>query len=88
MLSRLVVLSRQCYSIDIRTVVIKNIRNIHAVSTNQIANILHFSHKELYLSEQKVTLLYLFIITLLLNYIYYFEITFDIMLCMYIYWYA
>ena len=85
MLSRLVVLSRQCYSIDICTVVIKNIRNVHAVSTSQIANILHFSDKELYLSEQKVTLLYLFIITLLLNYIYYFEITFGIMLCMYIY---
>ena len=30
------------HSIDIWTVAIKNIRNIHAVSINQIADILHF----------------------------------------------
>ena len=35
-------------SIDICTVVIKNIKNMHAVSTNQIADILHFNDKEGY----------------------------------------
>ena len=33
------------HSIDICTVAIKNIRNMHAVSTNQIADILHFNDK-------------------------------------------
>ena len=32
-------------AIDICTVVIKNIKNLHAVSTNQIADILHFNDK-------------------------------------------
>ena len=36
-------LSCVSYSIDICTVAIKNIRNMHAVSTNQIADILHFN---------------------------------------------
>ena len=31
------------HSIDISTVAIKNIRNMHAVSTNQIADILHLT---------------------------------------------
>ena len=33
------------HSIDICSVVIKHIRNIHAVSVNQIADILHFNDK-------------------------------------------
>ena len=33
---------------DICTVAIKNIRNMHAVSINQIADILHFNDKENY----------------------------------------
>ena len=33
------------HSIDICTVPIKNIKNMHAVSTNQIADILHFNNK-------------------------------------------
>ena len=36
-------ISRVSHSIDICTVTIKNIRNIHTVSTNQIADILHFN---------------------------------------------
>ena len=38
--------SLSCVShyINICTVTIKNIRNMHAVSTNQIANILHFNN--------------------------------------------
>ena len=36
-------LSCVSHSIDICTVAIKNIRNMHAVSTNQIADILHFN---------------------------------------------
>ena len=35
------------HSIDIFTVAIKNIRNMHAVSTNQIADIFHFNGKSL-----------------------------------------
>ena len=38
-------LSGVSHSIDICTVAIKNIRNMHAVSTNQIADILHFNDK-------------------------------------------
>ena len=37
-------LSSVSHSIAIHTVVIKNIRNMHAVSTNQIADILHFNN--------------------------------------------
>ena len=33
------------HSIDIYLVVIKNIRNMHAASTNQTADILHFNDK-------------------------------------------
>ena len=33
------------HSIDICTVAIKNIRNMHAGSTNQIADILHYNDK-------------------------------------------
>ena len=36
---------------DICTVAIKNIRNMHAVSTNQIADILHFNDKGKYRSK-------------------------------------
>ena len=36
-------LSCVSHSIDICTVAIKNIRNMHAVSTNQIADIFHFN---------------------------------------------
>ena len=39
-------LSRVSHSIDICTVAIENIRNMQAVSTNQIADILHFSDKQ------------------------------------------
>ena len=42
-------LSCASHSIDICTVAIKNIRNVHAVSTNQIADILHFNDKKLYI---------------------------------------
>ena len=35
-------------SIDICTVANKNIRNMHAVSTNQVADILHFNDKSIY----------------------------------------
>ena len=38
-------LSCVSHSIDICTVAIQNIRNMHAVSTNQIADILHFNNK-------------------------------------------
>ena len=38
-------LSCVSHSIDICTVAIKNIRNVHAVSTNQIVDILHFNDK-------------------------------------------
>ena len=41
-------LSRVSNSIDICTVAIKNIRNMHAVSTNQNADILHFNGKAFY----------------------------------------
>ena len=40
-------LSRVSHSINICTVAIKNIRNMHAVSTSQIANILHFNDNNL-----------------------------------------
>ena len=40
-------LSYVSHSIDIFTVAIKNIRNMHAVSTNQIADIFHFNGKSL-----------------------------------------
>ena len=40
-------LSRVSYSIDICIVKIKNIRSMHTVSINQIANILHFNDKYL-----------------------------------------
>ena len=33
------------HSMDICTVTIKNIKNMHAISTNQIADILHFNDK-------------------------------------------
>ena len=36
-------LSCASYSIDICTIAIKNIKNMHAVSANQIADILHFN---------------------------------------------
>ena len=36
-------LSCVSHFIDIRSVAIKNIRNMHAVSTNQIADIVHFN---------------------------------------------
>ena len=36
-------------SIDICKVTIKNIKNMHAVSTNQIADILHFNDNTKYL---------------------------------------
>ena len=39
-------LSRVSHSIDIWNVAIKNIRNMHAVSNNQIADILHFNDKQ------------------------------------------
>ena len=39
-----------CFTfIDICTVAIKNIRNMHAVSTNQIADILRFSDSVIYI---------------------------------------
>ena len=41
-------LSCVSHSIDICTVAIKNIRNMRAVSTNQIADILHFNDRVLY----------------------------------------
>ena len=37
------------HSIDICTVGNKNIRNMHAVSTNHIADILHFNDKYIYI---------------------------------------
>ena len=42
--------SLSCVShfIDVCTVAIKNIRNMHTDSTNQIAGILHFNDKEFY----------------------------------------
>ena len=36
--------------IDICTAAIKKFRNIHAVSANQVADILHFTYKKYYLS--------------------------------------
>ena len=39
-------LSCVSHSIDICTVPIKNIRNMHAVSTNQVADILHFNDND------------------------------------------
>ena len=42
-------LSCASHSFEICTVAIKNIRNMHAVSTNQIADILHFNDKLLYM---------------------------------------
>ena len=41
-------LSCDSHSIDICTVAIKNVKNIHAVSTNQIPGILHFNDNEQY----------------------------------------
>ena len=41
------------HSIDICTVAIKIIRNMHAVSTNQVADILHFNDNEDYITEGK-----------------------------------
>ena len=41
------------HSIDICTVVIKNIKNIHAVSTNQIADILHYNDNTKYTQTNK-----------------------------------
>ena len=38
-------LSCVSHSIDICTVAIQNIKNMHAVSTNEIADILHFNNK-------------------------------------------
>ena len=45
----LALLSCVSHFIDICTVAIKYIRNMHAVSTNQIADILHFNDKACYL---------------------------------------
>ena len=39
-------LSCVSHSIDICTVPIKNIRNMYAVSTNQVADILHFNDND------------------------------------------
>ena len=36
------------YAIDICNVAIENIKNMRAVSTNQIVDILHFNNKEIY----------------------------------------
>ena len=44
----LCIISCVLHSIDISTVAIRNIRYMHAVSTNKIANILHFNDKGLY----------------------------------------
>ena len=44
-------LSCVSHSIDICTVAIKNIRNMHAVSTNQIAVIFHFNDKDDYICK-------------------------------------
>ena len=41
-------LSCVSHSIDTCTVAIRNIGNLHAVSTNQIADILHFNDKSVY----------------------------------------
>ena len=41
-------LSCVSHSVDICSVAIQNIRNMHAVSTNQIADILHFKDKSHY----------------------------------------
>ena len=41
-------ISRASYPIDICTVAIKNIRNMHAVLTNQIADILNFNDNKRY----------------------------------------
>ena len=41
-------LSSVSYSSDVCTVAIKNIRKMYAVSTNQIADILHFNDKGRY----------------------------------------
>ena len=39
-------------SIDISIVAIKNIKNMHAVSTNQIAEIFHFNDNEFYFMKK------------------------------------
>ena len=44
-------LSCVSHSTDICTVAIRNIRNMHAVSTNQIGDILHFNDKARYLVQ-------------------------------------
>ena len=44
-------LSCVSHSIDICTVAIKNIRNIRAISTNQIVDILHFNNNYCYLER-------------------------------------
>ena len=44
-------LSFVSHSIDICTVAIKNLRNMHAVSTSQIADILHFNYNTQSLSK-------------------------------------
>ena len=41
-------LSRVSHPIDICTVAINNIRNMHAVSTNQIADILYLNDNNVY----------------------------------------
>ena len=43
------------HSIDVCTVVNKNIRNMHAVSTNQIADILHFNDNTQYRNDERDT---------------------------------
>ena len=42
-------LSCVSHSIDICNVAVKNMSDMHAVSTNQIADILHFNDKKCYL---------------------------------------
>ena len=44
-------LSRVSHSIDTCTLAIRYIRNMHAVSTNQIADILHFNNNATYKSD-------------------------------------
>ena len=47
-------LSCVLHFIDICTVAIKNIRNMHGVSTNQITDLLHFNDNGRYLIEFKI----------------------------------
>ena len=51
------------HSIDTCTVVIKNIRNMHAVSTNHIADIMHFNNESIYIY------IYIYIYQWRINYI-------------------